>query len=127
MSPVRRRYLLPVFLAAVAGVLQVLAGPSVVSAYADAIAPCNDEDIVATNGCREWPFCTYPNPADRHSYIQCNAEGRPRIVACPPLLVWDDEAKQCDFSFGASQRPHREGSTDAATPARAGRLPLSQA
>ncbi|MEU9412355.1 carbohydrate-binding module family 14 protein [Streptomyces sp. NPDC048291] len=87
-----RRVLL---LTAVAGVLQIVTVPTIAAAYA---SPCNEQDIEDTNGCRDWPYCTYTNQEDPHSYIQCNADGQASTRTCPPLLVWDDQQKRCDFA-----------------------------
>ncbi|XP_054153519.1 salivary glue protein Sgs-3-like [Oppia nitens] len=66
---------------------------------------CPQEDIDRT-GCRGPKDCLYPNPADCHSFIQCNDAGLAYEMPCAPIdLVYNDTIKECDWESNTPCRP----------------------
>ncbi|CAG2166321.1 unnamed protein product [Oppiella nova] len=69
---------------------------------------CPQEDIDNT-GCKGPKDCLYPNPADCHSFIQCNDAGLAYEMPCAPVdLVYNDTLKECDWE---STTPCRTSTT----------------
>lgn len=54
---------------------------------------CPEEDV--SKGCADPTACLYPNPYDKHGFIQCNDGGQVFYKRCNRGLVWNDRLKNC--------------------------------
>ena len=63
----------------------------------DYICKQNKEDLKATNGCIEWPFCKYAHPTYCDEYIQCDGHGKAHEWKCTSKNhEWDEMTQKCD-------------------------------